>query len=43
MLIVVVSSRGAAVLSPTTGTLQWPSAIAVNFEIESDSCPDSLT
>ena len=30
------------VLSPTAGTLQWPSAMAVNFEIESDSCSDSL-
>ena len=31
------SSRYATVLSPTTGTLQWLSAIAVNF----DSCSDS--
>ena len=31
------------VLSPTAGTLQWPSAIVVNFEIESDSCSDSHT
>ena len=27
------SNRDATVLSPTTGTLQWPSAIKVNFEI----------
>ena len=39
----VASSRDATVLLPTAGTLQWPSAIAVNFEIESDSCFDSLT
>ena len=39
----VASSRDATVLSPTAGTLQWPSAIAVNFEIESDSCSNSLT
>ena len=36
-------SRVATVLSPTPGTLQWPSAIAVDFEIESDSGSDSLT
>ena len=39
----VASSQYATVLSPTAGTLQWPSVIAVNFEIESDSCSDSLT
>ena len=39
----VASSRDATVLSPTTGTLQWPSAITVNFKIESDSCSDSRT
>ena len=39
----VTSSQDATVLSPTAGTLQWPSAIAVNFKIESDSCSDSLT
>ena len=39
----VASSRYTTVLSPTAGTLQWPSAIAVNFEIESDSCSDSHT
>ena len=37
------SSRDATVLSPTASTLQWPCAIAVNFEIESDSCSDSHT
>ena len=31
------SNRDATVLSPTAGTLQWPRAIAVDFEIESDS------
>ena len=31
------SNRDATVLSPTPGTLQWPSAIAVDFAIESDS------
>ena len=35
------SRQDATVLSPTAGTLQWP--IAVNFEIESDLCSDSLT
>ena len=29
------SSRDATVLSPTAGTLQWPSSIMVKFEIES--------
>ena len=28
-------------LSPTAGTLQWPSVIAVDFGIESDSDSDS--
>ena len=37
------SSRVATVLSPTAVTLQWPSAIAVNFENESDSRSDSHT
>ena len=36
-------NRDSTVLSPTVGTLQWPSAITVNFEIGSDSCSDSLT
>ena len=31
----VASSRDTTVFSPTAGTLQWPSAIVVNFEIES--------
>ena len=31
------SNRDATVLSPTAGTLQWPSTIASDFEIESDS------
>ena len=35
------SSRDATVLSPTTGTLQWPNAIAVDFEIEYDLGSDS--
>ena len=39
----VASNQDATVLLPTAGTLQWPSAIAINFEIESDSCSDSLT
>ena len=39
----VARCRYATVLSPTAGTLQWPRAIAVNFEIESDSSSDSLT
>ena len=30
------SNHVATVLSPTTGTLQWPNAITVDFEIESD-------
>ena len=37
------SNQGATVLSPTTGTVQWPSMIAVDFEIESDSGSDSHT
>ena len=39
----VASSRDATVLSPTAGTLQWPSTIVVDFEIESDSGSDSHT
>ena len=35
------SNRDATLLSPTAGTLQWPRAIAVDFEIESDSGFDS--
>ena len=31
------SKRDATVLLPTAGILQWPSAITVNFETESDS------
>ena len=31
------SNRESSVLSPTAGTLQWPRAIAVDFEIESGS------
>ena len=36
--VLVASNRDATVLSPTAATLQcqWPSAIAVDFEIESD-------
>ena len=37
------SSRDATVLSPTAGTRQWPSEIAINFETEFDSCSNSLT
>ena len=37
------SNRVATVLSPTTDTLQCPSAIAVDFEIESDSGSNSHT
>ena len=37
------SNRDATLLSPTAGTPQWLSAIAVDFEIESDSGSDSLT
>ena len=37
------SNLDATALSPTAGTLQWPSTIAVNFEIESDSGSDSST
>ena len=36
-------NRDATVLSPNTGTLQWPSVIAVDFEIKSDSGSDSHT
>ena len=36
-------NRNATVLSPTAGTLQWPSVIAVDFEIKSDSGSDSYT
>ena len=43
--VFVASNRNATVLSPTAGTLQyqWPSAIAVDFEIESDSGSNSNT
>ena len=37
------SNRIATVLSPTTGTLQWPNEIAVDLEIESDSGSESYT
>ena len=38
------SNRDATtIMSPTAGTLQWPSMIVVNFKIESDSCFDSHT
>ena len=37
------SNRDATVLSPTAATLQWPSVIAIDFEIESDSGSDSHT
>ena len=37
------SNRDATALSPTAGTPQWPSAIVVDFEIESDSGSDSHT
>ena len=40
---VPVASNQDAVLSPTAGTTQWPSAIVVDFEIESDSGSDSHT
>ena len=36
-------NRDATVLSPTTGTPQWPSMITVDFEIESDSGSNSHT
>ena len=36
-------NRYTTVLSPTAGPLQWPSEIAVDFEIESDSGSDSHT
>ena len=39
----VSNTRDATVLSPTAGTLQWPSAIVVDFETESDSGSDSHT
>ena len=35
------SNQNATVLAPTAGTLRWPSAIAVDFEIESDLGSDS--
>ena len=37
----VPAARDATVLSPTAGTLQWPSMIVINFKIESDSGSDS--
>ena len=37
------SNRDTTVLLPTTGTPQWPSVIAVDFEIESNSGSDSHT
>ena len=37
------SNRDATVLSPTAGTQQWPHAISVDFETESDSGSDSQT
>ena len=37
------SESFVTVLSPTAGILQWPSAIVVDFDIESDSGSDSLT
>ena len=37
------SNQDATVLSPTTGTPQWPRVIMIDFEIESESGPDSLT
>ena len=39
----VASNRDATVLSSTTGTLHWQSAIAVDFKTESDSGSDSHT
>ena len=39
--VLAASNRNATVLSPTAGTLQWPSAIAVDFEIESNSGSNS--
>ena len=32
--VLATSNRDATVLSPTAGTLKWPSMIAVDFEIE---------
>ena len=37
------SNQNTTVLSPTAGTPQWPSAIAVDFKTESDSGSDSHT
>ena len=37
------SNQDATILSPTAGTPQWPSAIMVDFEIESDLGSDSHT
>ena len=37
------SNRDATVLSPTVGTLQWPSTIVVDFKTESDLGSDSHT
>ena len=37
------SNRDTTVLSPTAGTLQWRSTIAVDFKTESDSGSDSHT
>ena len=37
------NNQNVTVLSPTAGTPQWPSTIAVDFKIESDSGSDSHT
>ena len=39
----VARNRDTTVLSPTAGTPQWPSTIAVDLEIESDLGSDSNT
>ena len=41
--VAAASNRDATVFLPTAGTLQRPSMVAVNFEIESDSCSNSHT
>ena len=43
MDVPAASNQDATVLPPTAGTLQWPSTITVNFEMESDSSSDSHT
>ena len=43
LYVPAASNREATVLSPTTGTLQWPNAIAADFETVSESGSDSHT